>query len=70
MPKSKDIKVREAVVGNPNTPVELLFDLGAEFPSRLLANPIFMLLLLEKPDLLLDIPTKTFQKWLQLAGLT
>ncbi len=51
--------VGQAVVGNPNTPTNILFDLGAEFPDRLLANPILDLLFLEDRNFLAKIPRNT-----------
>jgi hypothetical protein len=33
--------IRSAVTSNPNTPVDLLLRLGAEFPEKLLENPVF-----------------------------
>ncbi|MUG91890.1 hypothetical protein F7734_05150 [Scytonema sp. UIC 10036] len=33
----------QAVAGNPNTPSDVLLQLGAEFPSELLNNPVFLL---------------------------
>ncbi len=45
--KNKDKLIRKYVASNPNTPVEILEILGAEFPERVIKNPIFNLLLLE-----------------------
>lgn len=44
-----DRTVRALVASNPNTPTEVLFNLGAEFPDEITANPIFNLLMLENP---------------------
>ena len=38
------------MANNPNTPVEILENLGEEFPDEITANPIFNLLLLENPE--------------------
>ncbi len=59
--ENQNAKVREAVTSNPNTPANILLKLGAEFPSQLLANPIFTLLLLEKPNLVSEIPLETLR---------
>src|SRR5262245_57514620 len=57
--KSDDIEVRWAVTQNPNTPVEVLFTLGAELPDALLQNPLLTLLLLEQPTLMYEMPKET-----------
>jgi Leucine rich repeat variant len=62
---STDQKTREAVVGNSNTPDDVLLKLGAEFPSQLLDNPVFPLLLLENPNLVAEIPFPTLQSILR-----
>jgi hypothetical protein len=54
-----DAEVRLLVASNPNTPVSVLLDLGQEFPSQLLKNPILPILFLEDPNFLLSIPDKT-----------
>jgi pentose-5-phosphate-3-epimerase len=48
----KDAKVRQRVVANPQTPVEVVAKLGSQFPEQLLDNPAFDTYLLERPDLL------------------
>lgn len=45
-------KILEGVASNPNTPTDVLFDLGQRFPGQLLNNPVFSLLMLENPNLL------------------
>jgi hypothetical protein len=42
--------VRMAVAANPNTPEDVLLKLGQKFPDIVVDNPIFGILLLEKPD--------------------
>lgn len=54
--KSGDRLIRKTVVSNPNTPREILFELGAEFPESLINNPVWDLLFLEDPRLLRDLP--------------
>ncbi|MDJ0532220.1 MAG: hypothetical protein QNJ70_06930 [Xenococcaceae cyanobacterium MO_207.B15] len=51
--------VKKAVVSNPNTPTQTLFELGAYFPQELLENPVFNLLTLENCNFVKDIPLKT-----------
>ena len=64
--KSKNHAIRQAVASNPNTPTEVLFKLGAEFPKELLENPVFDLLILEKPNLLEDLSEDTLIALLKL----
>ncbi|WP_292836831.1 hypothetical protein [Nostoc sp. JL33] len=62
---SIDQQTRQSVAGNPNTPVDVLLRLGAEFPSQLLDNPVFPLLLLENLNLVADIPLPTLRSILK-----
>ncbi|WP_190966048.1 hypothetical protein [Nostoc spongiaeforme] len=57
--RHKDIKVRQAVAGNPHTPPYILFLLAEEFPQEFLHNPIFPTLDLENPELV--IPGSSLQ---------
>lgn len=61
-----NIKIRESLVSNPNTPKDILFELAGEFPQEFIANPILDLLLLENPQLPLDISYWTLRKLLTL----
>ncbi|MGB3637824.1 MAG: hypothetical protein WBA39_09660 [Rivularia sp. (in: cyanobacteria)] len=56
---SSDNFIRKNVAGNPNTPTEILLELGAEFPQQLLENSVFYLLLLENPNFVANIPLVT-----------
>ncbi len=60
-----DEKTREAVASNANTPPDVLVQLGEEFPSQLLDNPVFPLLLLENPNFIREIPLTTLRSILQ-----
>ncbi|MBF2066695.1 MAG: HEAT repeat domain-containing protein [Calothrix sp. C42_A2020_038] len=64
--KSEDDETRKAVASNPNTPTEILFQLGVEFPYELLENPVFSLLLLENPNLFQELPEHTQASLLKL----
>ncbi|BAZ41817.1 hypothetical protein NIES4101_77850 [Calothrix sp. NIES-4101] len=66
---SDDRETRQAVASNPNTPTDVLFQLGAEFPQELLENPVFSLLLLENPNLLADMPEDTQASLLKLPTI-
>ncbi|BAY99572.1 hypothetical protein NIES37_35550 [Tolypothrix tenuis PCC 7101] len=48
--RHQDIKVRQAVAKNPQTPTYILFLLAEEFPQDFLHNPIFSTLDLENPE--------------------
>jgi hypothetical protein len=54
-----DAIVRKNVTLNPNTPLKILFQLGEEFPEELCENPIVILLLIENPYCLNDLPQMT-----------
>jgi hypothetical protein len=71
MATPSDIETRKALVRNPNTDLTLLFELGAEFPAELLANPAFSLplLLLEEPELHKIVPSATMASLLQQNNL-
>lgn len=60
--RNEDQFVRQKVTANPNTPAEILFQLGAEFPDTLLANPVLSLLFLENPNLTEQIPAETLSQ--------
>ena len=49
---SEEDFIRKNVAANPNTPMEILWWLGEEFPKEVLDNAVFPLLLLENPNLL------------------
>jgi hypothetical protein len=56
-----DINIRKAVTQNPNTPIDVLWKLGEDFPSELLENPILDLLFLENHNFWLEIPVQTLR---------
>jgi hypothetical protein len=60
-----DEKTREAVVSNANSPPEVLVQLGEQFPSQFLDNPVFPLLLLENPNFIRELPLFTLWSILQ-----
>lgn len=51
-----DPAVRRAVAANPNTPTEALYRLCVRYPDAFLNNPVLELLILENPNLLVDMP--------------
>ncbi len=61
---SNDKVICEGVAGNPNTPTDVLLNLAELFPQQLLLNPVFLLLLLENPNLPVEISYWTLLKLL------
>jgi hypothetical protein len=60
-----DGELRRLVAGNPNTPTDILWQLGIDFPEVILSNPIFELLQLEHLQLVAEIPHPTLTSLLQ-----
>lgn len=58
-------QLRRIVANNPNTPTDLLWQLGIDFPEAVLTNPIFSLLQLEHLHLAAEIPACTLTSLLQ-----
>jgi hypothetical protein len=59
---SSDKFVLEAVTSNPNTPPEVLLELGKRFTKKFIENPCLPLMLLENPNLFKQLPLKTINK--------
>ena len=57
--------LRRLVASNPNTPTDILWQLGVDFPETVLLNPIFALLQLEHLQLAAQIPACTLTSMLQ-----
>jgi pentose-5-phosphate-3-epimerase len=62
---SCDDKILLAIASNPNTPTNILWKVGVEFPEEVLSNPVFSLLLLENANLIEEIPQKTLESFLK-----
>lgn len=60
-----DADLRRLVASNPNTPTDVLWQLGIDFPEAILSNPIFELLQLEHLQLVAEIPHATLTSLLQ-----
>jgi hypothetical protein len=60
-----DGDLRRLVASNPNTPTDILWQLGIDFPEAILTNPIFELLQLEHLQLVAEIPHTTLTSLLQ-----
>jgi hypothetical protein len=63
--QSDDRAIRQAVAGNPNVPIEVLWELVGEFPHEVIANPLSTLIELENPNWIMDIPGEHFVELLQ-----
>ena len=61
----KDWELRLLVASNPNTPTDILWQLGLDFPEAILNNPIFQLLQLEQLQLAAEVPHATLTSLLQ-----
>ncbi len=61
----KDWELRRLVASNPNTPTDVLWQLGLDFPEAILSNPIFQLLQLEQLQLAAEVPHATLTSLLQ-----
>ena len=61
----KDWELRLLVASNPNTPTDILWQLGLDFPEAILSNPIFQLLQLEQLQLAAEVPHATLTSLLQ-----
>ena len=61
----KDWELRRLVASNPNTPTDILWQLGLDFPEAILSNPIFQLLQLEQLQLAAEVPPATLTSLLQ-----
>jgi len=66
---SNDKTTQKAIAANPNTPTKVLMKLGEKYPEELLENPVFALLQLENPNLILEIPENTLMGLLKLPTL-
>ncbi len=60
-----DWQIRRLIANNPNTPTDLLWHLGIDFPEAVLTNLIFPLLQLEHLQLAAEIPACTLTSLLQ-----
>jgi hypothetical protein len=56
---SRDRSIRESLASHPNIPIDLLWELGAQFPGKLLENPTFKRLISEKSVFIKQMPYKT-----------
>jgi hypothetical protein len=57
--QNDDRAIRQAVAGNPNVPIDILWKLNQEFPYEILANPAFIFLTMEDQRVLASNPETT-----------
>jgi Leucine rich repeat variant len=57
---STDRAIRQAVASNPNTPADVLWELGLEFPTEVWKNPVLPLLEMVDPNFWEHIPRQMF----------
>ncbi len=67
---SNDFAVRRAVAGNPNTALDTLCQLAAEFPAEFLGNPILPLLNITRPDFFKKLSPLAWASLLRFADLS
>jgi hypothetical protein len=63
--QSHDRAIRQAVAGNPNVPIEVLWSLVVDFPNEIVANPLFLLITLENLNWIRDIPPDKLRQLLE-----
>jgi hypothetical protein len=66
---SRDAITRQNVAANPNTPTEVLLNLGEEFTEEVLNNPVFSLLFLENPNIINEMPVAALRNILKQEGV-
>jgi hypothetical protein len=54
--QSTDLVLRQAVAGNPNVPIDILWELLADCSNAIIENPVFSSIILTDPDWILNIP--------------
>ncbi len=67
--QSDDRTIRQAVAGNPNVPIEVLWGLVEDFLHEIVANPLFELITLADPNWFLNIPKCNLGKLLQQSNI-
>jgi hypothetical protein len=67
--QSDDRAIRQAVAGNPNVPIDILWEIILDFPQAVVDNPVFEWLTLENPNWIIDIPERTLFELFQQANL-
>ena len=66
---SKYPRLAPLVAQNPNTPEDVLLKLAAKYPQEFIENPVSVLLLLERPGLVEQLPNNTILGIVRLPAL-
>jgi hypothetical protein len=66
---SRDRITRKEVAGNPNTPTDVLWLLIKQYPYQVLENPLFLLIVLENPNWIMEIPESDLHQLLHQPSL-
>jgi hypothetical protein len=66
---SRDRLTRQAVAGNPNTPTDVLWSLIRQYPYQVLENPLFLLIVLENPNWIMEIPATDLHELLKQSSV-
>jgi hypothetical protein len=66
---SRDRLTRKEVAGNPNTPTDVLWHLIRQYPYQVLENPLFLLIVLENPNWIMEIPETDLHGLLQQSSV-
>jgi hypothetical protein len=67
--KSWDICTQKLVAGNPNTPIDTLWDLISDFPDQILENPVWPLITLTNPNWIEEVPEEKIIALLKKPGI-
>jgi hypothetical protein len=66
---SRDRLTRREIAGNPNTPTDVLWHLIRQYPYQVLENPLFLLIVLENPNWIMEIPETDLHELLQQSSV-
>jgi hypothetical protein len=66
--RSDDRAIRQAVAGNPNVPIDVLWELVADFPDEVVANPCFVLITFTNFNWIQDLPAEKLMQLLRLPN--
>jgi hypothetical protein len=67
--KSWDVCTQKLVAGNPNTPIDTLWDLISDFPNQILENPVWPLVMLTNPNWIEEVPEEKVIALLKKPGI-
>jgi hypothetical protein len=67
--QDQDPVVLRCIAGNPNTPIDVLWQLVAAYPYEVADNPLLTLVILEKPNWITEISIDDWMKLLEQADV-